>query len=120
MVFGIWQQVQSIVKRGLQAVSTGILRLTKPITHGPTTGTVADLARSKPQLLAENLLLRQQLIVLNRSVKRPHVTRADRLLFVLLASKLQGWKDVLLIVQPETVVVPRILSGYVQVVVSAL
>src|SRR5919107_1368280 len=95
--------VQSIVKRGLQAVSTAIRRATKPISHGPALGTITDLARSKPQLVAENLLLRQQLVVLNRSVKRPRFTSADRALFVLLASRVHSWKDALLIVKPETV-----------------
>ncbi len=66
-------------------------------------GTLADLARSKPQLIAENLLLRQQLVVLNRSVNRPRFTAADRDLFVLLASRVETWKDALLIVTPETV-----------------
>ena len=102
-MFGILKRVQSIVKRGLQAISTAISRMTKPIAHGPALSTVADFARSKPQLLAENLLLRQQLIVLNRSVKRPHFTAPERGLFVLLASKLQSWKDALLIIQPATV-----------------
>ena len=35
----------------------------------------------------ENALLRQQLIVLQRQVKRPKLTLRDRALFVLLASK---------------------------------
>ena len=38
-------------------------------THAAGTG--ADLLRSRAQLLAENALLRQQLLVLRRSVKRP-------------------------------------------------
>jgi hypothetical protein len=88
-MFGTLQRVQPVVKRGLQVARTVISRLTKPIAHGPVLGTVNDLARSKPQLVAENLLLRQQLVVLNRSVKRPHFTPADRGLIVLLASKLQ-------------------------------
>ncbi len=71
MVFGILKRVQPIVKRGLQAISAAISRLTKPRAHGPVVGTVADLARNKPQLVTENLLLRQQLLVLNRSIKRP-------------------------------------------------
>ncbi len=37
-------------------------------THAAGVGT--DLARSRAQLLAENALLRQQLLVLRRSVKR--------------------------------------------------
>ena len=64
---------------------------------------MADLSRSKRELIVENALLRQQLIVLNRSVKRPHFTRAERGLFVLLASRLQNWNEALLIVKPETV-----------------
>src|SRR5919199_284801 len=103
MVFGIVKWVQSIVKRGLQAFSTAISHVTKPIAHGPVLGTIADLARSKPQLVAENLLLRQQLLVLKRSAKRPRFTAADRCLFVLLASKLQNWKEAVLIVKPETI-----------------
>ena len=103
MVFGSLTRFQSIVKRVCQAASTVILRVTKPIAYGPALGTIADLARSKPQLVAENLLLRQQLIVLHRSVKRPRFTAAERGLVVLLASKLQSWKEALLIIKPETV-----------------
>ncbi len=97
------KRVQLLARRGVQAVSTAISRLTKPIACGPLLATVTDLARNKPQLIAENLLLRQQLIVLNRSVKRPRFTPADRGLFILLASRLQTWKQALLVVKPETV-----------------
>ncbi len=62
------------------------LAWTKPATSGQALGTLADLARSKPELVAENALLRQQLIVLRWSVKRPKVTRTDRVLIVLLAT----------------------------------
>jgi hypothetical protein len=48
--------------------------------------TTADLFRSKPQLVAENALLRQQLMILRRQIKRPVYGKADRLLLVLLAS----------------------------------
>lgn len=64
--------------------------------------TVTDLARSRPQLIAENLLLRQQLLVLNRTVKRPRFTAVDRALLMLLASRLQTWRNALLIVKPDT------------------
>ena len=103
MVFRILSRFQSIVKRGLEAAKATISRMTKPIAHSSVRGSVADLARSKPQLLAENLLLRQQLIVLNRSVKRPRFTAADQGLFVLLASRVPPWKEALLIIKPETV-----------------
>ena len=62
-----------------------------------------DLTRSKPELMLENMLLRQQLIVLKRQVKRPALSWRDRTLFVLLASRLGTWKQALVIVQPETV-----------------
>ena len=102
-MFGILKRVQVIVKRGLQVLSIAVSRAIKPCSDRPALGTLADLARSKPQLIAENLLLRQQLLVLNRSVKRPRLTPTDRCLLVLLASKLQHWTDALLIVKPETV-----------------
>jgi len=65
-------------------------------------GTGVDLVRSRRQLLAENALLRQQLIALRRSSKRVAVTPADRALLVLLAGRVRAWRQALLIVQPET------------------
>jgi putative transposase len=61
-----------------------------------------DLARSRAELIAENALLRQQLIILSRQVKRPACTRTDRILLVLLARAVRNWKQALLIVQPDT------------------
>ena len=61
-----------------------------------------DLTRSKTQLVLENVLLRQQLIVLQRQVKRPALTWQDRTLLVLIASKLPSWWSALMIVQPDT------------------
>ncbi|GAC1385454.1 MAG: hypothetical protein NVSMB42_04850 [Herpetosiphon sp.] len=59
MVVRIVQRCQAIVERGSWKASTLLSRWTKPISHGPVLGTITDLVRSKPQLLAENLLLRQ-------------------------------------------------------------
>jgi len=70
---------------------------------------MADLGRSKSELIAENALLRQQLIILKRRVKRPPVTRADRILLVLLAKLVRTWQQALLIVQPDTL--RRLASG---------
>jgi putative transposase len=63
---------------------------------------LADLGRSKAELVVENALLRQQLIVLRRQVKRPACTNTDRILLVLLARLVCTWQQALLIVQPET------------------
>jgi putative transposase len=49
-------------------------------------GTLADLAKGKSELIAENALLRQQLIILHRQIKRPVYQKTERLLLVLLAS----------------------------------
>src|SRR2546421_3464910 len=44
---------------------------TKPNTTSLMLRMLTDLARSKSELVAENALLRQQLIILRRQVKRP-------------------------------------------------
>ena len=64
--------------------------------------TLTDLGRSKSELIAENVLLRQQLIVLKREMKRPTFTRTDRILLVLLARLVRTWQQALLLVQPDT------------------
>jgi len=63
---------------------------------------MADVAKGKAALIAENALLRQQLIVLQRQVKRPVFTPRDRLLLVLLARLVAGWQGALLLVQSDT------------------
>jgi hypothetical protein len=55
-------------------------------------------------LTAENLALRQQLIVVQRSVKRPRFHRTDRALLCWLSRWWSGWRSALLIIQPDTVV----------------
>lgn len=61
-----------------------------------------DLMRSKTQLVAENALLRQQLIILKRQTKRPKLTKSDRVILVVLASKVKAWREALLLVKPAT------------------
>ena len=79
-----------------------VLRWMKPPTTSLVLGTLADLTRGKAELLAENVLLRQQLIMLRRQVKRPICRKTDRLLLVLLARMVRFWKEALFLVQPET------------------
>jgi putative transposase len=80
-----------------------LITATKPAEPSVAVGALADLVRGRPALIAENAFLRQQLLVLRRSVKRPRCTPTDRALLVLLASRLRAWHQALLIVQPETV-----------------
>ena len=66
------------------------------------TGTLADLPRSRAELLAENALLRQQLIVLHRRTKTPRLTSRERLSIVFLARWVANWKHVMQIIKPDT------------------
>ena len=75
---------------------------TRPTTTIIAIGSLSDLKRSRRDLIIENAMLRQQLIVLNRQVKRPKLTQADRLRLVLLAKFTGFWQQALHIVQPDT------------------
>ena len=55
-------------------------------------------------LTAENLALRQQLIVLNRSIKRPQIKDKDRLFWIILFLFWRNWQDSLIVLKSETVV----------------
>ena len=57
-----------------QALRRRLRAATRPAAASPLTSTVAALARTRPELLAENAFLRQQLIVLRRQVRRPRCT----------------------------------------------
>jgi hypothetical protein len=54
-------------------------------------------------LALENLALRQQLDVLQRSGKRPKLRQRDRIFWVLLSAIWPNWHSALVIVKPETV-----------------
>ena len=69
----------AVIRTAAQRLRTRLRTSTKPATDSLCAGTLADLVRSKPQLIAENALLRQQLIILRRSVTRPRCTRVDQI-----------------------------------------
>jgi putative transposase len=94
--------LKQLVILDVQWVHRRLMCWTKPSHSSLTLGVAADLFRSKPQLVAENALLRQQLIILKRQVKRPACTKADRIALVLLARVVRTWKQALFIIQPET------------------
>src|SRR4029453_5014605 len=60
--------------------------------------------RTHPPLFLENLALRHQLVVLQRTVPRPRLRTADRLFWVLLSHLWSGWTDAVSVVQPATVI----------------
>jgi transposase InsO family protein len=55
-------------------------------------------------LAAENLALRQQLVVMKRTNKRPKIRMMDRLFWVLLSRIWSSWREALVIAKPDTVV----------------
>jgi len=90
-------------KNFLNRIKDKIKNITKPATATLVAGAISDLPRSKSDLIVENAILRQQLIVLKRSVKRPKLTPGDRVRMTFLARLTTFWQSALHIVQPETV-----------------
>jgi hypothetical protein len=65
---------------------------------------VCSLFKSNRQLVLENLALRQQAVMLKRSVKRPRVSMVDRLFWVLFSKYVDGWRTALHALHPDTIV----------------
>ena len=87
LIGALIQVVQCLLRPARSAAKVGI-------------GAAQDLTRTWSELLAENALLRQQVIVLRRSIRRPRVHHDSRLL--ILARLCRRWWDALHIVNPET------------------
>jgi len=66
----------------------------------------AFFAASRPRvsLVAENLLLRQQLAILCRATPRPRLRPIDRAFWVIVSRLWSRWTDTLAIVRPATVI----------------
>ncbi|HUS71587.1 MAG TPA: integrase core domain-containing protein [Sedimentisphaerales bacterium] len=60
--------------------------------------------RSKQDIVLENLALRQQLAVQQRSIKRPKIKNTDRIFWVWLSRIWNDWRSALIIVKPPTVI----------------
>jgi transposase InsO family protein len=88
--------------RLLIALERSVKQCLQPVKPHLIGGALADITRSKSELIAENAFLRQQLIVLQRQTKRPVFTSRDRTLLVLLASRFRWWREALIIVKPDT------------------
>ena len=69
------------------------------LTHG-----LRALLRDRADLALENLALRQQVAVLAERRPRPRLSTTDRLFWVFLRRLWSRWADVLVVVQPDTVV----------------
>ena len=83
------------LKRFVSRVKQHLKQWSKPAIASIAVGSLSDLRRSRKDLILLNAMLRQQLIVVNRPVKRPQLTQGDRLRLVLLASMTGYWQHAL-------------------------
>ncbi len=67
-------------------------------------GVLLAIVRDRSDLVAENLVLRQQLSALSHRNKRPKLRPFDRFVWGLLSQHWSRWRDLLVIVKPATVV----------------
>jgi hypothetical protein len=68
-------------------------------------GALSSVLRTRATLQLENLALRHQIGILQRSVKkRPRLTAADRILWAWLCGVWSDWRSALVTVKPETVI----------------
>lgn len=79
--------------RCYQAICDGLGRWMKPLSTSLVVGTLADVTSDKAELVAENALLRHQLIILKRQVKRSVYRKTNRLFLLLLARMVRTWKQ---------------------------
>ncbi len=66
-----------------------------------------DLTRSRLSLQMEIFALRHQLAVYKRTARRPRIRPADRILWSWISRVWSGWRDALIVVQPQTVIAWR-------------
>jgi putative transposase len=66
----VLSSLRRLIRLCLDRLHTRFVRWTRPLKPSLLLGTIADLGRSKSELMTENALLRQHLIMLKRQVKR--------------------------------------------------
>jgi hypothetical protein len=82
----------------------GKLRDSTFVWLGLLVSAVSSLLKSRAAVQLENVALRHQLAVLQRSVKRPRLNSSDRLLWVWFSRVWGDWRSALVIVKPDTVI----------------
>ncbi len=60
--------------------------------------------RKQADLILENLALRQQLSIYHHTIKRPKIRGRDRLFWIVLSDVWKEWRNVLIVVKPNTVI----------------
>lgn len=62
-----------------------------------------DVTKTKVELVADNALLRQQLIAAKRQVHRPRMSKPEKLAMTMWSRLTRWWQSAILFVQPDTV-----------------
>ena len=101
MLTGLTSRIRAAVALAVRKTRWVVKEATRPLPL--LTGLVCDLTRSRKELLAENALLRQQLIVVRRQVERPRLLKHERAVMVALAAMTRTWRETVLLVKPDTV-----------------
>ncbi|MGB5583265.1 MAG: hypothetical protein WBO93_06670 [Gammaproteobacteria bacterium] len=65
---------------------------------------VSTLFRSRLSLQLENVALRHQITVYQRTTKHPRISTGDLILWSWLSRGWSGWRNALVVVQPRTVI----------------
>jgi putative transposase len=94
----VFTLIKQRIRSSCRTLQAYFSRWIKPSTTSFVLGTLADMTRGKSELLAENALLRHQLIILRRQVKHPVYLKTDRFLLVVLARMVRTWKQALFLV----------------------
>jgi hypothetical protein len=98
MLIDLRRPIRRVGRACYRALQNRVVRWTTPACPGLISGVASDLTKSKAELVAENALLRQQVIVLQRQAKRPSFRHLDRFLLVLFASRARAWEHTLLLI----------------------
>jgi transposase InsO family protein len=104
IMYSIAARIINIFQDWLHSFKKKFLNTVRPASSIVTSvaNVAVDSVKTRPELLLENALLRQQLIVLSRSVKRPKITNTDRIAMVFLSRFTHRWRGILHIVSPDT------------------
>jgi hypothetical protein len=81
----IQRKINQVIRQSVAWLELRFKQWSRPATSHQVIGMLADLKRSKRELIAENMFLRQQLLVV-------------------LASWIKGWKEALIVVKPDTLI----------------
>ena len=102
---GLTHTVKITVRRRARRCGRTVKNLLRPArTAAALVGAVSiDSVQPRSELIAENALLRQQILVLRRAAPPgPRLHHEDRLILVVLARLNTAWRDALHLVQPDT------------------